>query len=335
MKTKQCPYCHKELSSEAVLCKYCHNLLIDDEGNMSGDDSADDRTKVFTKQQLEEFEDKTRPFKKPEGAVLNEDNSANVYSGASADEVFPENGKLYNEYEGDEEYDDSDDDDESRKRLFVITAVITVCLLIVIIAAIVVGMKLFGKKDNSDSSSSKSGPPVVSAATTTTPAAETPVDTGDNGEGEQSGEPAATDNGEVTPAVTDDTAVQTGESGSESQSETGESGESGESTETVTTAPVENPDDSTAETTTTASSEEGDDTTETTTTASSEEGDGSYDSIVLNAASSYISGEVTGSQFRTDDGVNVYYYFFTDDGAHGYSVAYNKNTGAVVVDQNY
>ncbi|MBQ8107835.1 MAG: hypothetical protein IJ129_03705, partial [Ruminococcus sp.] len=122
MKTKQCPYCHKELSAEAVLCKYCHNLLIDEEGNMSNEALDDDRTRVFSKKQLEEYEDKTKSFK----AVDPEE--AASYAGASADEVFPENGRLYNEYE-DADYEDDqqeeDEDDEARRRMFIITAVIT------------------------------------------------------------------------------------------------------------------------------------------------------------------------------------------------------------------
>ena len=32
MKTRTCPFCGKEISEEAILCKFCHNLLIDENG---------------------------------------------------------------------------------------------------------------------------------------------------------------------------------------------------------------------------------------------------------------------------------------------------------------
>lgn len=33
LKTKKCPFCSKEISDEAIICKHCHKLLIDDKGN--------------------------------------------------------------------------------------------------------------------------------------------------------------------------------------------------------------------------------------------------------------------------------------------------------------
>ena len=32
LKTRTCPFCGKEISEEAILCKFCHNLLIDENG---------------------------------------------------------------------------------------------------------------------------------------------------------------------------------------------------------------------------------------------------------------------------------------------------------------
>ncbi|MCD7741119.1 MAG: hypothetical protein LUI06_02830 [Ruminococcus sp.] len=33
MKKKNCPFCGKEISDEAIICKFCHKLLIDENGN--------------------------------------------------------------------------------------------------------------------------------------------------------------------------------------------------------------------------------------------------------------------------------------------------------------
>ena len=64
MKTKECQFCHKQISEEAVLCKYCHNLLIDLEKDLSSkeeapvddaveEEEAIDQTKVFRKSDIE------------------------------------------------------------------------------------------------------------------------------------------------------------------------------------------------------------------------------------------------------------------------------------------
>ena len=54
MKNKICPFCGKELSDEAILCKYCHNLLLDeaDAAEAAADaELYDDRTIVFDAKQ--------------------------------------------------------------------------------------------------------------------------------------------------------------------------------------------------------------------------------------------------------------------------------------------
>ncbi|MGN0633830.1 MAG: hypothetical protein ACI4JW_08165, partial [Oscillospiraceae bacterium] len=33
LKTRACPFCGKEISDEAIICKFCHKLLIDENGN--------------------------------------------------------------------------------------------------------------------------------------------------------------------------------------------------------------------------------------------------------------------------------------------------------------
>ena len=30
MNTKKCPYCNAEIPQEAILCKFCHKILVDD-----------------------------------------------------------------------------------------------------------------------------------------------------------------------------------------------------------------------------------------------------------------------------------------------------------------
>ena len=99
-------------------------------------------------------------------------------------------------------------------------------------------------------------------------------------------------------------------------------------TETTTTTTTTASDTETTTTTTTTADSKPD---ETTTTTSAESGDSAK---AVAAITAQIDGKVSSYEYRTEDAGFMYYYFFTEDG-HGYSAAYNKADGSVVLVQSY
>lgn len=267
---------------------------------------------MFTKQEAQEYEEKTRAFTVPkqpeEPTEFFSTPIADSHDNNDGCENYQDNydNGGYSDDENDYSDDDTEDnDDASRKKLFAITATITVGILVVVILAIVAGYKIFGFGGTNNK--------------TTTTKPKTTVSADDDSKG---GVFVDTESS----AVSTDTNTTTSQPADESSTPATET--SAPDTETTTTTTTTASDTETTTTTTTKADSKPD---ETTTTTSAESGDSAK---AVAAITAQIDGKVSSYEYRTEDAGFMYYYVFTEDG-HGYSAAYNKADGSVVLVQSY
>ncbi len=126
---------------------------------------------MFTKQEAQEYEEKTRAFTVPkqpeEPTEFFSTPIADSHDNNDGSENYQDNydNGGYPDDENDYSDDDTEDnDDASRKKLFAITATITVGILVVVILAIVAGYKIFGFGGTNNKTTTTTKPKTAVAA---------------------------------------------------------------------------------------------------------------------------------------------------------------------------
>lgn len=125
MKTKNCPFCSKEISDEAIICKFCHRLLIDENGNdilpedeydeedieIAPDDPGEpvfdeEKTIVYNKEDLQNLMNKNRSEEEDEEEYETEEFDTSAVIGSVGGDELSDNDPKGDEFEDDgEEYD--------------------------------------------------------------------------------------------------------------------------------------------------------------------------------------------------------------------------------------
>ena len=234
MKTKNCPFCSKEISDEAIICKFCHRLLIDENGNdILPEDEYEEDTETVSEDPGEPVfdEEKTIVYNKEDlQNLLNKNRASDEHEDNNETEELNTDAVITQEDEDDLPDDDTDDgdfgDDEGYepepqpvfrrsgsseneyedeelanaadydpKRTFMITAIVTLGILLIIIVAVLVGYKLFGFGDK-EGGTTTSQTQLTAAASQADPTASAAADTASL---------ANPDDSAFVPQLTDDT----------------------------------------------------------------------------------------------------------------------------------
>ena len=305
METKVCPHCGKEIQKEAILCKYCPSLLVE-QSDDEEDTPANGDTIIFKKAEKPEHEEPAERVRLDDYDDEEEEEFERKERRAPASRRRVDDDDD-DEYEYDD--DDDDDDDDDKKRLYIMVLVIAVGIIVVAIVCLAVATKLFGNNDDSGKITVKNTAPAIATS-------EEPADSANTDEESEPDVTKAT-NEDGTPATTTTSSII-----KEDETTTTTTAEGDETTTTTTTAEGD-------ETTTTTTTAEGD---ETTTTSATEPLTADQETV-KSAVASQVEGDITSMEMWSENETYAWYNVYTAE--HGYSVAYNKETGETKVDQHW